>query len=159
MPLLTRWFIRTAMVYFVLALLVGVALMAQNVTELPPAVGALSPVYFHLFMVGWVTQLIFGIGYWLFPTYTKEKPSGQRSQAVGTRVRQTGDLPPRGSERLAIATYVLLNLGLVLRAISEPINTVTPQALWGWLLALSAIMQWLAGMAFVANSWQRIKGK
>jgi heme/copper-type cytochrome/quinol oxidase subunit 1 len=139
MPLLTRWFVRTAMVYFVLALLVGVALMAQNATELPPAVGALSPIYFHLFMVGWVTQLIFGIGYWLFPTYTKEKP--------------------RGSERLAKATYVLLNLGLVLRAISEPINTVTPQALWGWLLALSAIMQWLAGMAFVANSWPRIKGK
>jgi cbb3-type cytochrome oxidase subunit 1 len=139
MPLLTRWFVRTAMVYLVLALLVGVALMAQNVTELPPVVSALSPVYFHLFMVGWVAQLIFGIGYWLFPTYTKEKP--------------------RGSERLAKATYALLNLGLVMRAISEPINTVTPQALWGWLLALSAILQWLAGMAFVANSWPRIKGK
>jgi len=76
MPLLTRWFVRTAMVYFVLALLVGVTLMAQNVTELPPAVAALSPVYFHLFMVGWVTQLIFGIGYWLFPSYTKERPRG-----------------------------------------------------------------------------------
>ena len=139
MPLLTRWFVRTAMVYFVLALLVGVALMAQNVTDLPAAVAALSPVYFHLFMVGWVTQLIFGIGYWLFPTYTKEKP--------------------RGSDLLAKATYVLLNLGLALRAVGEPTNAVAPQALWGWLLALSAIMQWLAGMAFVANSWPRIKGK
>jgi len=139
MPLLTRWFVRTAMVYLVLALLVGVALMAQNVAELPPAVGALSPVYFHLFMVGWVAQLIFGIGYWLFPTYTKESP--------------------RGSERLAKATYVLLNLGLVMRAIGEPINTVAPQALWGWLVAISAVLQWLAGMAFVANSWPRIKGK
>ena len=127
------------MVYFVAALLVGIALMAQAVTDLPPIVSALTPVYFHLFMVGWVAQLIFGIGYWLFPTYTKAKP--------------------RGSEALAKATYVLLNIGLVLRAVGEPLNTVTPQPLSGWLLALSAILQWLAGMAFVANSWPRIKGK
>ena len=139
MPTLTRWFVRTAMLYFVAALLVGIALMAQGLVDLPPIVAALTPVYFHLFMVGWVAQLIFGIGYWLFPTYSKEKP--------------------RGSERLAQATFVLLNAGLVLRAVSEPANTVAPQLLWGWLLALSAVLQWLAGMAFVANSWGRIKGK
>jgi hypothetical protein len=139
MPPLTRWFVRTAMVYFVAALLIGTVLMAQNVVDLPPLFAALSPVYFHLFMVGWVTQLIFGIGFWLFPTYTKERP--------------------RGSERLAQATYILLNAGLVLRAFSEPLNALTPQALWGWLLALSAVLQWLAGMGFVANSWPRIKGK
>jgi hypothetical protein len=127
------------MVYFVAALSVGIVLMAQTVADMPPLVSALSPVYFHLFMLGWLSQLIFGIGYWLFPTYSKEKP--------------------RGSERLAKATYVLLNVGLVLRTIGEPINTVAPQPLWGWLLALSAVLQWLAGMAFVANSWPRIKGK
>jgi hypothetical protein len=139
MPPLTRWFVRTAMLYFVAALIVGMVLTAQNVVELPPIAGALTPVYFHLFMVGWVAQLIFGVGYWLFPTLSKEQP--------------------RGSERLAEATYGLLNVGLILRAISEPINTVAPQLLWGWLLALSAFLQWLAGMGFVLNSWRRVKGK
>ena len=127
------------MLYFVAALFVGAALAAQNVVELPPLVSALTPVYFHLFMLGWVAQLIFGVVYWLFPTYTKEKP--------------------RGSERLAKATYALLNVGLLLRVAAEPLNSLYPQTLWGWALAVSAVLQWLAGMGFVANSWGRVKGK
>lgn len=139
MPELTRWFVRAAMVYLVAALLVGVLLMLQNVMALPAVVAALSPVYFHLFMVGWVAQLIFGVAFWLFPTLSKEQP--------------------RGSERLGRATFALLNAGLVLRVIGEPMNSLEPLTPWGWLLALSALLQWLAGMAFVANTWQRVKGK
>jgi heme/copper-type cytochrome/quinol oxidase subunit 1 len=139
MPPLTRWFIKSAMVYFITALLVGVMLMSQTLLTLPPLLAALSPVYFHLFMVGWVAQLIFGVGFWLFPTRSKEQP--------------------RGDERIAWATYWLLNVGLVLRVISEPLNSLEPQTVWGWLLALSAVLQWLAGMGFVVNTWGRVKGK
>lgn len=84
MPPLTRWFIKTGLIYFVAALLVGVLLMLQSVVELPSIVAALTPVYFHLFMVGWVAQLIFGITYWLFPTYTKEQPRGNEQLARAT---------------------------------------------------------------------------
>ncbi|MBI3734034.1 MAG: hypothetical protein HY259_11360 [Chloroflexi bacterium] len=147
MPPLTRWFVKTGLVYLVAALMVGTLIAAQSVLELPfdklkagpAAVAALGPVYFHLLMLGWVTQLIFGVAYWLFPTYSKEKP--------------------RGSERLARATYGLLNVGLVLRVIGEPANALQPQTGWGWLLASSAILQWLAGLCFVLNTWGRIKGK
>jgi heme/copper-type cytochrome/quinol oxidase subunit 1 len=139
MPPLTRWFIKSALVYLVTALLVGVLLMSQPFIALPPLLAALSPVYFHLFMVGWVAQLIFGVGFWLFPTLSKAQP--------------------RGSERVAWATYWLLNSGLVLRVISEPLNSLEPQPVWGWLLALSAVLQWLAGMGFVVNTWGRVKGK
>jgi len=55
MPALARWFVRTALVYLVAALLAGVALMLGPVLNLPPAISALQPVYFHLLMVGWVT--------------------------------------------------------------------------------------------------------
>lgn len=137
MPLLTRWFIKTALVYFVVALLVGVLLAFRSVAPLPPSVGVLSPVYFHLLMVGWVTQLIFGVIYWMFPKYSTEKP--------------------RGSETLGWATFGLLNLGLLLRALGEPIQMLWPAAGWGWLLALSALTQWLAGIGFVANTWGRVK--
>src|SRR5574341_2538920 len=104
MPPLTRWFIRSALVYFVLALLVGVALMAQSVVELPSIIAALGPVYFHLLMVGWVTQLIIGVAYWMFPKFSTEQP--------------------RGSERLGWAIYALLNAGLILRVVSEPLLVV-----------------------------------
>jgi hypothetical protein len=139
MPSLTRWFIKSALVYFAVALAVGVALLARPVVELPALVGALGPVYFHLFMVGWVTQLIFGVAFWMFPKFTTEQP--------------------RGSEALGWATYLLLNAGLILRALSEPLMAVQPGPVFGWALAASAVLQWLAGMAFVINTWRRVKEK
>jgi hypothetical protein len=41
----------------VAALLLGVALAAPRALGLLAAVTVLGPVYFHLFMLGWVTQL------------------------------------------------------------------------------------------------------
>ena len=66
---------------------------------------------------------------------------------------------PRGSEILGWATYGLLNLGLLLRGVGEPLHALQPAAGWGWLLALSAVWQWLAGLAFVLNTWRRVKEK
>jgi hypothetical protein len=136
---LIRWFIKSAFAYFIAALFVGVIVTAHPVLPLPPALAALGPVYFHLFMVGWVTQLIFGIAHWMFPKYSKEKP--------------------RGNEWLMVTTYLLLNGGLLLRAIGEPLHALWPTAGWGNLVALSAVLQWLAGVGFVYNTWPRIKEK
>jgi hypothetical protein len=136
-PPLTRWFVRTALAYFVAALLVGVSLMLRLVMGLPPVIAALQPVYFHFLMLGWVTQLIFGVVFWMFPKYSTDRP--------------------RGSERLGWTTYWLLNAGLLLRAIGEPLVAVQPGHGTGWLLAASAVLQLLAGWAFVANSWARVK--
>jgi cbb3-type cytochrome oxidase subunit 1 len=138
MPPLTRWFLKTALIYLVVALLAGALLAARNVWLLPPLITAFTPVYFHLFMVGWVTQLIFGVVFWMFPKYSKEKP--------------------RGSEPLGWATYLLLNAGLLLRAAGEPLNALQPGVFWGWLLVVSATWQWLAGLCFVANTWGRVQG-
>lgn len=137
MPLLTRLFVKTAIVYFVAALIVGLLLAARPVLGLPTIVASLSPVYFHLLMVGWVTQLILGVAHWMFPRYSKEIP--------------------RGKDWLTWATFLLLNSGLLLRIIAEPARTVSVEPVWGWLLALSALLQWLAGMAFIANLWPRVK--
>ncbi len=137
MPPLARWFVRTALAYLVAALLVGLSLMLRLVIDLPPAVGALQPVYFHLLMVGWVTQLIFGVVFWMFPKFSNERP--------------------RGSERLGWATYGLLNAGLLLRVVGEPLVAIQPAGGAGWLLAASAVLQLLAGWAFVANTWTRVK--
>lgn len=109
MPLLTRTFIKTALIYLALALALGIALAFG-------ATNGLFPVYIHLLVFGWLTQLIFGVVYWMFPKYSTQKP--------------------RGHESLGWVTYALLNLGLILRAIAEPFQT-SP----GILLVLSAIFQ------------------
>jgi cbb3-type cytochrome oxidase subunit 1 len=137
MPLLTRWFIKLSLVYLVAGLLVGLLLAARSVWSMSAAVGALAPIYFHLFMLGWVGQLIFGVVYWMFPKVSTEKP--------------------HGSEGLWWATFWLLNVGLLLRIVSEPAQVLGSEPVWGWLLALSALLQWLAGLVFVANTWSRVK--
>ncbi|HEC23897.1 MAG TPA: hypothetical protein ENI95_13365 [Chloroflexi bacterium] len=137
MPVLARWFVKSALVYFVLALVAGVLSAAGPVLDLPLRIPALGPVYFHLLMVGWVTQLIIGMAYWMFPKYSKERP--------------------RGSDALAWATYILLNAGLILRVIGEPLTAASPGSGWGWLLAASATLQLLAGWAFIANTWRRVR--
>ena len=132
MPLLTRTFIKTAMVCFVLALALGIAL-ALGVTN------GLFPAYFHLLVFDWLTQLIFGVVFWMFPKYSTEKL--------------------RGSETLGWWTYALLNIGLLMRAIAEPLQAAQPNPFSGWALVISAIFQFLAGLSFVFNTWKRVREK
>ncbi len=138
MPPLTRWFVKTSFAYLALALIAGLLLALQSIFNLA-ALGGLFPVYIHLFVLGWLTQLIFGVVFWMFPKYSTEKP--------------------RGSETLGWWAYGLLNIGLILRAVVEPVDSFHPNSFSGWTLVLSAIMQFLAGLLFVINSWGRVKEK
>ncbi len=138
MPPLTRWFIKTSFVYLGLALIAGLLQAVQPLWGLGSLAG-IFPVYIHLLVFGWLTQLIFGVAFWMFPKFSLEEP--------------------RGSDRLGWWTYGLLNAGLVLRAIAEPINSVRPEALTGWVLVLSAAIQFSAGLTFVINTWGRVKEK
>ena len=139
MPPLTRWHIKTAFVSLAAAMTLGVVLALAPVLSLPGWVVYLSPAFFHLIMVGWVTQMIFGVIFWMFPIVSRARP--------------------RGSERLGWATYGLLNSGLLLRVIAEPANSAAPGGGWGWVLVASALAQWLAAVFFVVNAWPRVKEK
>ena len=131
MPQLSRWFIRTALVYLLVSLMVGVAQPSLTAAGL-----ILWPTYVHLLVVGWLTQLIFGVAYWMFP-----------------RHRATTSF---WTERLGWVAYGCLNAGLVLRAIAEsgPITVLRGD----WFL-ISAIFQLVAGWAFVIATWPRVRGR
>lgn len=135
MPLLTRWFLKAALIYLVLALCTGIFLALPGTVRMP----GLFPVYFHILTFGWLTQLIFGIGFWMFPKYSVAKP--------------------RGHEWLGWATLILLNSGLILRILFEPLHSTTPSILSSWMLVMAALLQWIAGLAFVANTWPRVREK
>ncbi|HEU5304041.1 MAG TPA: hypothetical protein VFU40_05300 [Gemmatimonadales bacterium] len=134
MPALTRWFIKSAMLYLVAALILSVA-MQSPLAGHSPVLRAIWPTYLHLLVVGWLTQLIFGVAFWMFPKHASQ--------------------PPRGSDRLGWTSFALLNLGLVLRAAAEPLQGLGhPNAP---LLVASGVAQLLAGWAFVANTWPRVR--
>ncbi len=137
MPLLSRTFIKAGLIYFVIGLTAGVIYLGQPVLHLSGSVGVLYPIYIHLLVVGWITQLIMGVVYWMFPKYAKDRP--------------------RGSDQLGWMVFWLLNAGLILRAVGEPLNTLKPGWNLGWVLALSAILQLLAGWGFIVNTWGRVK--
>ncbi len=132
-----RYFIRTALIYLVAAFVVGGLVLVNQGLAIDSHIGALMPVFYHLLMVGWVTQLICGVAFWMFPPYSREQP--------------------RGDERLGWFTYGALNSGLVLRAIFEPLQSWLPMPWLGWPLALSALLQVLAIWAFVWAIWPRVK--
>ena len=66
---------------------------------------------------------------------------------------------PRGNERLAWLSYLLLNAGLLLRVVVEPLHGYRPEAGIGWLLAVSGLLQWLAAVVFVLLAWPRVKDR
>ena len=115
--------------------MVGLLIAAQPL--LGQSLPGFSPVYLHLLTIGWLSLFIFGVVFWMFPKYSREKP--------------------RRSDSLGWAVYITINLGLILRAVSEPLNATQPGGLWGWMLALSAFLLWVAGVFFVINTWGRVK--
>jgi hypothetical protein len=133
-PTLTRWLVKSALLYLLAALLLGAAMQLPLAPRVP-LLGVLWPTYLHLLVVGWLTQLIFGVAFWLFPRYSAERP--------------------RGSERLGWAMFVLLNAGLLLRLCAEPLRALGENETW--LLTISAAAQLLAAWMFVANVWPRVK--
>jgi hypothetical protein len=127
------------MIYLASGLIMGAILLAQPLMGWSSTWQTLRPVYLHFIFIGWVTQLIMGVGYWMFPKESKERP--------------------RGSEALGWAVLILLNVGMVLRTVGEPLTVLAPQAGYGWIAALASTLLLLAGWCFILNTWGRIKEK
>ena len=137
MPTLSRWFIKIGMLYFVMGISIGSVMLLQPTFDWSPRLQLLRPVYLHFLFIGWVTQLIMGVGYWMFPKYTKAKP--------------------RGSEKVGWTVLILLNVGLILRGIGEPMMIIEPGMTYGWMLAIASMCLLFAGWGFILNTWGRIK--
>ena len=139
MPRLSQLMIRTALLWMAIGYSVGGLVLANQGLEIDARIGVLLPVFYHLLMVGWVTQLICGVALWMFPPYSRERP--------------------RGDERLGWFTYGALNAGLLLRVVFEPLHSWLAPPWLGWPLAISALLQALAVWAFVIAIWPRVKGR
>ena len=127
MPTVTRWVLKTAMVWVALAMLAGVLMVWPGATGLP------YPTYLHLLTVGWLSNLIFGVAHWMFPRASAERP--------------------RGDERFAWAGWALLNGGLLLRVIGEGMR---PVGAANWLLT-AAIVQFGAVLVWALHLWPMVK--
>jgi|SRR5215213_4699675 len=98
----------------------------------------MGPTHGHMLFVGWFLQFTLGIAFWLLPRVrTPDRPLGYR-------------------ERLALGAVVLLNVGLLLRAVAEPAQRSGHDA--GWTddaLIVSGIAQVVAATIFIIELWPR----
>lgn len=140
MPRESRFFIKTGLVWLVAALLLGGLQRAAFLGFEAGPVAVDGPAHVHLFVFGWVTQVIVGVALWMFPPPSRERPRGRRW--------------------LSWVAYAGINVGLALRVVAEPmvvVGTVTPP--WNSLLLAAAVAQAGGCLAFVVNIWPRVKGR
>jgi len=134
-PTLTRWYLRAAMIHLGGALVLGVLVQLPALVASHPVIAVLFPTLLHLLVVGWITQVIFGVAYWMFPRYSAQRP--------------------RGSERLGWITFGSRRAGARVRVVGEPRHALGEAT--AVVLVASALLQLLAGWPFVLNTWPRIR--
>lgn len=131
MPLITRVFLKTGLLYFIVAMVLGVLLQINSVDT----TGWL-PIYWHTLMLGWITQIIMGISLWMFPGRNKEES-------------WTNQIWPWSA-------YILINVGLILRCVAEPAILWSEHAIWKILLTVSALLQFVGVLCYVREIWPRV---
>ena len=149
MPVTSRICVRASLVYLAVGAVLGALLLINRWLPLGAWIYALKISHVQFLIVGWLTQFILGVGWWLFPPLQiGRRPDG----TVARRGQAT-----RGSEGLFWATLVLLNAGILLRGLGTPLQVWTHQ---DWLRAasgLSGLFLLAAAITFVLNVWARIR--
>jgi len=127
MPRWSAWAIRAAFLHLMTGFTLGALLLAHKGVPYWPAAWVLLPSHIEILLVGWMVQFALGVAFWILPRY----PGGSR-----------------GNETLAVASIVLINLGVLLAAF---------QAAGPVLLVLGMACQVAAGALFAAHAWGRIR--
>ncbi len=134
MPKISRLFIKSGIIYFFLGMILAF------VAEMPFVnTGALLlPVYWHMIVVGWVTQIIMGVSIWMFPRIGKER-------------KKTETTP-------AYLAFWLLNSGLILRFTIEPfIPLFSANKAVSAVVLISALLHISAIISYITEIWPRVR--
>ena len=147
MPTTTRVFVKASIVYLILGALLGALLLINRWLSLGSAVYYVRPAHVQFLIIGWLTQLIMGVAWWLFPPLAfrlrgQDYPRGQAQ---------------RGNETLLWVTFALLNAGVLLYALGEPLYTRTGSGLFGGLVVLASLCLLAAAVTFAINMWARVR--
>src|SRR5687768_12101771 len=121
MPTISRVMIKAGLAYALAGMGLSTLWLIQRAQPLHPLLAFIQPTALHLIVVGWLTQMIFGVALWMFPPWSKATP--------------------RGPAVLTWSCFTLLNAGLLVRLFAEPLNSYAPAPVWGWALVLSAVAQ------------------
>jgi hypothetical protein len=150
MPTTSRTFVKASILYLIVGAILGALLFVNRWVPLEPRIATLKVSHVQFLVVGWLTQLIFGVAWWLFPPLSIGLRPGEPKPVRRGQAQ-------RGNEPLFWATFVLLNAGILLRALFGPIYALTQDGVYGLLTGISGLLLLAATVAFVANMWGRVR--
>jgi len=127
MSKITVAFIKAAMVYFVLAMLLGIHMSSTG------AVYPSMPVHVHFNLLGWMSMMIYGVAYHILPRF-----SGQ----------------PLWNEKLSVWHFWLANIGLIGMALGW-ILIGGPGG--GVILYIFALVEGVSIICFALNMFNTVK--
>lgn len=138
---LTILMVKTSLVWMVSGFVIGALMLSDRVVP-----GAwrfwMQPTHGHMLFVGWFVQFVIGIAYWLLPR------------------KRTPELPIGYNETPALVGVAVLNAGLLLRVVGEPMDRIRGEDEVAMaLLVLSSVLQLGAILIFVWQMWPRIYGR
>lgn len=119
-----KGFIVMSIVYLGLAAVLGIVMLGSQ------SVMALKFVHSHLNMLGWVSMMIYGVGYHILPRFMGR---------------------PLYSNRIGEAQFYLANISLVAMLLFYTLNVYNPGGLYQMLTVLSGAVQAVAIFLFFYN--------
>jgi len=128
MSKITVAFIRAAMVYFVLAMLLGIH-MSRTGAAYPS-----MPIHVHFNLLGWMSMMIYGVAYHILPRF-----SGQ----------------PLWSEKLSKWHFYLANIGLI--GMTFGWFFIGSAGGGGYILYISSLIEGLSIVFFAVNMFKTVK--
>ena len=150
MPITSRASVKASIIYLALGAVLGVILLINRWIPLGPAVSALRASHLQFLVVGWLTQFIIGVAWWLFPPL-----------AIGLRDDSSQPVrrgqTQRGSEALFWAALACLNAGILLRALFDPLHSWTKISFFSVLAGVSGLFLLAAAVLFAVNLWGRVR--
>lgn len=150
MPTTSRAVVKASIIYLGLGAVLGALLLSNRWLLLSSSISALRISHIQVLIVGWLTQLIMGVAWWLFPPLI----IGLRADAP--RPVRRGQAQ-RGSEPLFWATFICLNIGVLLQAVFGPLYSWSQVELFSALANISGLFLLVAALTFVANIWGRVR--
>lgn len=134
MPLITRLFIKSGLIFFLTALIIGVLTQIKSIQFT-----GMIPLFWHTLTVGWITQIIMGVSMWMFPGRIKEENFQ--------------------NQKWAWMAFLFLNIGLWLRVLAEPLLSISQNETWNMVLVISASFQFVGVSSYVFEIWPRVMSK
>lgn len=130
MPDLSRYMIRSALIYLLLGFTVGGLILTHKGLPFYPLMWRWLPIHIEFLLIGWVVQLVMGVAFWILPR------NWTRSQ--------------RPRVAFVWIAFTLLNLGIWLIVIATLWNANRGLLFGGRLVEVSAVI------FFVFYAWQRV---